>query len=133
MFLSLRQSPVLPYPAQTFYDNVSVKQVDVNSTTGAFGILPNHVPSIALLKPGLVTVYEGDKTQKFFCESKYSRVSSAFYILFLEGRYFSSLLLCFCTSISHLASSGTVTINADSTVQILAEDAYPLDMLDAQV
>lgn len=31
------------------------------------------------------------------------------------------------------ASSGTVTINADSTVQILAEEAFPLDMLDAQV
>lgn len=31
------------------------------------------------------------------------------------------------------ASSGTVTINADSTVQILVEDAYPLDKLDAQV
>ena len=31
------------------------------------------------------------------------------------------------------ASSGTVTINADSTVQILVEEAYPLDKLDAQV
>jgi hypothetical protein len=31
------------------------------------------------------------------------------------------------------ASSGTVTINADSTVQILVEDAYSLDKLDAQV
>ena len=31
------------------------------------------------------------------------------------------------------ASSGTVTINADSTVQILAEDAHPLDRFDPQV
>lgn len=31
------------------------------------------------------------------------------------------------------ASSGTVTINADGTVQILAEEAFPLDMLDLQV
>ncbi|XP_069128240.1 ATP synthase subunit delta, mitochondrial-like [Argopecten irradians] len=29
-------------------------------------------------------------------------------------------------------SSGSVTINKDSTVQILAEEAYPLDSLDAQ-
>ena len=38
-------------------------------------------------------------------------------------------VVCFCVA----ASSGTVTINADSTVQILAEEAYPLDMLDVQV
>ena len=38
-------------------------------------------------------------------------------------------MICVCIS----ASSGTVTINADSTVQILAEEAYPLDMLDPQV
>ena len=31
------------------------------------------------------------------------------------------------------ASSGTVTINADSTVQILAEEAHPLDRFDQQV
>ncbi|CAI8057834.1 ATP synthase subunit delta, mitochondrial [Geodia barretti] len=83
-------------PNSTFYDNVNVKQVDVSSTTGTFGILPHHVPSIAVLQPGLVTVYETDKTQKYF------------------------------------ASSGTVTVNADGTVQILAEEAYPLDMFDAQ-
>lgn len=55
-------------PLQTFYDNVSVKQIDVNSTTGAFGILPHHVPSIAVLQPGLVKVYESDKTQNYFGE-----------------------------------------------------------------
>ena len=31
------------------------------------------------------------------------------------------------------ASSGIVTINADATVQILAEEAVPLEKLDAQV
>ena len=33
----------------------------------------------------------------------------------------------------YLASSGAVTINADSSVQILAEEAFPVDRLDAQV
>ena len=47
---------------------MNVKQVDVNSTTGSFGILPMHVPSISVLKPGLVTVYEVDKTVKYFGE-----------------------------------------------------------------
>ncbi|CAI8057833.1 ATP synthase subunit delta, mitochondrial, partial [Geodia barretti] len=39
----------------------------------------------------------------------------------------------YCIVCAHsTASSGTVTVNADGTVQILAEEAYPLDMFDAQ-
>ena len=57
----------LHYVLQSFYNNVEVKQVDVSSTTGTFGILPNHVPAISVLKPGLVVVYEqDDKQNKFF-------------------------------------------------------------------
>jgi F-type H+-transporting ATPase subunit delta len=37
-----------------------VKQVDVPSTTGDFGILPEHVPLLAVLRPGIVKVYEED-------------------------------------------------------------------------
>lgn len=51
----------------------------------------------AVLKPGVVTVYENDgKTQKVF------------------------------------VSSGTITVNADSSVQVLAEEAHPLESLDAK-
>merc|ERR1712154_211282 len=55
--------------------------------SGAFGILPNHVPTLAVLKPGVVTVYEEDgAVKKIF------------------------------------VSSGSVSINKDASVQILAED-----------
>ena len=55
---------------QSFYDNVNVKQVDVSATTGSFGILPDHVPAVSVLKPGLVTIYEDDnKTVKYFGET----------------------------------------------------------------
>ena len=40
--------------------------MDVPSITGNFGILPNHVPSIAVLKPGVVNVYESESNKKFF-------------------------------------------------------------------
>jgi F0F1-type ATP synthase epsilon subunit len=41
--------------------------VNVPSTTGEFGILPDHVPVIAALKPGVVTVTdETGKEAKFF-------------------------------------------------------------------
>lgn len=45
---------------QVFYANQSVKQVDVPSFSGAFGILPSHVPTLAILKPGVITVYENE-------------------------------------------------------------------------
>lgn len=78
-----------------YYDASNVKQVDVPSFSGSFGILPAHVPTLAVLKPGVVTVYEdGGKVNKIF------------------------------------VSSGTVTINDDSSVQVnIFFDAIQLDML----
>ncbi|TRY63660.1 hypothetical protein TCAL_02043 [Tigriopus californicus] len=83
-------------PNGVLYDGANVKQVDVPSFSGSFGILPAHVPSLAVLKPGVVTVYEQEGAPKKF-----------------------------------FVSSGSVTINEDNSVQILAEEAHPLDCLDA--
>lgn len=41
-----------------------MKQVDVPSFSGAFGILPKHVPTLAVLKPGVVTIFEQDGSAK---------------------------------------------------------------------
>ncbi|KAJ8721462.1 hypothetical protein PYW07_002237 [Mythimna separata] len=80
---------------KVFYDKVVVKQIDVPSMSGAFGILPKHVPTLAVLRPGVVSVIENDgKLNKIF------------------------------------VSSGTVTVNDDSSVQVLAEEAHPLENLD---
>jgi F-type H+-transporting ATPase subunit delta len=49
---------------QVFYNKANVKQIDVPSFSGSFGILPNHVPLIAVLKPGVVTVHEQDGANK---------------------------------------------------------------------
>lgn len=55
---------------QVFYDQAVIRQVDVPSFSGAFGILPKHVPTLAVLKPGVVTVYEEDgSTKKIFVSS----------------------------------------------------------------
>ncbi|XP_018415020.1 PREDICTED: ATP synthase subunit delta, mitochondrial [Nanorana parkeri] len=82
-------------PSQVFYNGANVKQVDVPTTTGMFGILSNHVPTLQVLRPGLVTVIGEDGT-----------------------------------AIKYFVSSGSVTVNADSSVQLLAEEAVKLDMLD---
>ncbi len=82
-------------PNGVIYNEASVRQIDVPSFSGAFGILPNHVPALAVLKPGVVTVFEEDgSTAKYF------------------------------------VSSGSITINDDSSVQILAEEAHPVSDLD---
>lgn len=68
---------------KTFYQGANIRQVDVPSFSGSFGILPKHVPTLAVIKPGVVTVYEADgKVQKVF------------------------------------VSSGTITVNDDSSVQV---------------
>ncbi|KAK9511652.1 hypothetical protein O3M35_000274 [Rhynocoris fuscipes] len=81
---------------QVYYNNANVKQVDVPSFSGSFGILPNHVPTLAVLRPGVVTVFDKDGSAK-----------------------------------KVFVSSGTVTINDDSSVQVLAEEAHPIEDLDA--
>lgn len=57
-------------PNGVHYNKASVKQIDVPSFSGSFGILPDHVPALAVLAPGVVTVFEeNDETNKFFVSS----------------------------------------------------------------
>lgn len=56
-------------PSQVFFKEASVKQVDVPTLTGAFGILPAHVPTLQVLRPGVVTVFSDDGSSvKYFGE-----------------------------------------------------------------
>ncbi|KAF6778154.1 hypothetical protein AHF37_02071 [Paragonimus kellicotti] len=80
---------------QVFYNKKVVRQVDVPTLTGRFGVLAEHVPTIGCLAPGLVSVTESDGSSK-----------------------------------SYFVSSGIVTVNADSTMQVLAQEAATLDQLD---
>ncbi|XP_012677318.1 ATP synthase subunit delta, mitochondrial [Clupea harengus] len=82
-------------PTQVFFQNASVRQVDVPTLTGAFGVLPAHVPTLQVLRPGVVTVFNDDGS---------------------SAKYF--------------VSSGSITVNADSSVQLLAEEAVTLENLD---
>ncbi|EHH59020.1 F-ATPase delta subunit, partial [Macaca fascicularis] len=74
--------------SQVFFNGANVRQVDVPTLTGAFGILAAHVPTLQVLRPGLVVVHAEDGT---------------------TSKYF--------------VSSGSIAVNADSSVQLLAEEA----------
>lgn len=54
---------------QVFFNGANVRQVDVPTQTGAFGILAAHVPTLQVLRPGLVVVHAEDgTTTKYFGE-----------------------------------------------------------------
>lgn len=56
---------------QVFFNGANVRQVDVPTQTGAFGILAAHVPTLQVLRPGLVVVHAEDgTTSKYFGESR---------------------------------------------------------------
>lgn len=204
-----------------FYNGANVKQVDVPTLTGSFGILASHVPTLQVLRPGVVTVHAEDGTAtKYFGErgrrSWGGKVCVGMVFLALsQGRlcpsrcglvHFQGFLLSqpargcwkllwepwagvrswFCSgslgaspaSASHgmgaeslnagnvtgggrgfvlgkdggdakaeplwqpwlthptlclAVSSGSVSVHADSTVQVLAEEAVTIDMLDLAV
>ncbi|PIO74520.1 ATP synthase F1, epsilon subunit [Teladorsagia circumcincta] len=54
-------------PDAAFFNNAVVKQVDVPTLAGMVGVLANHVPTIGVLKPGVVSVTdnEGNVTKLF--------------------------------------------------------------------
>lgn len=48
--------------------------VIVPASTGQMGVLPGHVPTIAELKPGVLSVHEGNDTKKYFVSSGFAFV-----------------------------------------------------------
>ncbi|XP_051143513.1 ATP synthase subunit delta', mitochondrial [Andrographis paniculata] len=63
---------VLPYESA-----LSAKEVDmviVPATTGQMGVLPGHVATIAELKPGVLSVHDGNDVTKYFISSGFAFV-----------------------------------------------------------
>ncbi|THU65591.1 hypothetical protein C4D60_Mb05t05260 [Musa balbisiana] len=63
---------VLPY--QSEISNKEVDMVIVPATTGQMGVLPGHVATIAELKPGVLSVHEGNEVTKYFVSSGFAFV-----------------------------------------------------------
>ncbi|KAK9911170.1 hypothetical protein M0R45_035092 [Rubus argutus] len=61
---------VLPYASE-----LSAKEVDmviIPASTGQMGVLPGHVATIAELKPGILSVHEGNDVTKYFVSSGFA-------------------------------------------------------------
>ncbi|PON99795.1 ATPase, F1 complex, delta/epsilon subunit [Trema orientale] len=68
---------VLPYASE-----LSAKEVDmviIPATTGQMGVLPGHVSTIAELKPGVLSVHEGNDVTKYFISSGFAFVHANSY------------------------------------------------------
>ncbi len=70
-FLSLS----LVVPHAPIFSNKPVNLVTVPGASGYMGIAKNHVPVIAELKPGVVTVDEPGKSEKYFISGGFAFVN----------------------------------------------------------
>ncbi|KAG6938572.1 ATP synthase, H+ transporting, mitochondrial F1 complex, delta subunit [Chelydra serpentina] len=75
-----------------------MKQVDVLTLSGSFGILAAHVPTLQVLKPGVVTVFAQDGT---------------------ATRYFSNV----DKALSQLAAAPDETANVEAQINVEASEA----------
>ena len=54
-----------------------VDQVDVPGAEGDFGVLANHAPLIAALRPGILSIREGGSTKRLFVRDGFAEVNPA--------------------------------------------------------
>ena len=107
-------------PASAIYENVPAEMVLVPSVDGVFGILHNHVPTIAELKPGVVSITETEgATPKEY---------------FVSGGFASSAPR---TSrppppSCRLTLRRAPAVDANSVLNISALEAVPVEDLDAE-
>lgn len=66
-------------PTESLFANVEVARVTIPATTGDMGVVADHVPTIAQLRPGVVEVIEDDKAtegQKWFVPGGFAIISA---------------------------------------------------------
>merc|ERR1711998_133791 len=64
----------LVLPSAALYENAEVDLVVVPATSGAFGIMKDHGPTIAQLDAGLLTVHNGGEEDKYFVSGGFAIV-----------------------------------------------------------
>ncbi|XVE57519.1 hypothetical protein DITRI_Ditri04bG0097100 [Diplodiscus trichospermus] len=57
---------------------MNVDMVIVPTTTRQMGVLPEHVPTIVELKPGILLVHEGNDVTKYFLSSGFAFIHANF-------------------------------------------------------
>ncbi|KAG1362091.1 ATP synthase subunit delta', mitochondrial [Cocos nucifera] len=112
---------VLPY--QSEISNKEVDMVIVPATTGQMGVLPGHVATIAELKPGVLSVHDGNEVTKYF-------VSSGF--AFIHANSIADVVAVEAVPVDHIDPSLVQKGLADFT-QKLSSATTELEKAEAQI
>jgi F-type H+-transporting ATPase subunit delta len=123
-------------PHETVFTKEKVDLVLLPAVTGDFGAMPGHVPTVAQLRPGVVTIHkELDKDViKYFVRCA-PGVGQCFGTSPPACRRSLRLLLCgtaasACLPLLLPCSGGFAFIHADSSADVCAIEAVPLSDLD---
>ncbi|XP_030948591.1 ATP synthase subunit delta', mitochondrial-like [Quercus lobata] len=112
---------VLPYASE-----LSAKEVDmviIPATTGQMGVLPGHVPTIAELKPGILSVHEGNDVTKYFLSSGFA---------FIHANSVADVIAVEAVPVDHIDPSLVQKGLTDFT-QKLSSATTELDKAEAQI
>ncbi|KAF9668735.1 hypothetical protein SADUNF_Sadunf14G0034500 [Salix dunnii] len=112
---------VLPYASE-----ISGKEVDmviIPASTGQMGVLPGHVSTITELKPGVLSVHEGNEVKKYF-------VSSGF--AFIHANSIADIVAIEAAPLDQIDSSLVQKGLADFT-QKLSSASTDLEKAEAQI
>ncbi len=64
----------------------TASMVVIPGTEGDFGVLPEHAPVISTLRPGLISIYQGDAIERrIFVEGGFAEVNSSGCIVLAEA------------------------------------------------
>ena len=113
-------SPCLSYLSYTMFQ---VDMVIIPATTGQMGVLPGHVPTIAELKPGILSVHEGNDVTKYFLSSGFA---------FIHANSVADVIAVEAVPVDHIDPSLVQKGLTDFT-QKLSSATTELDKTEAQI
>ncbi|XP_023905705.1 ATP synthase subunit delta', mitochondrial isoform X2 [Quercus suber] len=111
---------VLPYASEL---STTVDMVIIPATTGQMGVLPGHVPTIAELKPGILSVHEGNDVTKYFLSSGFA---------FIHANSVADVIAVEAVPVDHIDPSLVQKGLTDFT-QKLSSATTELDKAEAQI
>ena len=63
----------LSVPYDSIYNGAAVEQVIIPGIEGEYGVTANHVPYVAQMKPGILTVmFDSSESEKYFVAGGYA-------------------------------------------------------------
>ena len=104
-------------------DVMQVDMVIIPATTGQMGVLPGHVPTIAELKPGVLSVHEGNDVKKYFLTSGF---------VFVHANSVADIVVVEAVPVDHIDQSLVQKGLADFT-QKLSSATTELEKAEAQI